>query len=161
MVYKYDWKVKTYPISADVAGKHFEELQKKEGVITCQNLLDSARPEDSAIHSCYEWDDGIAAEKYRLSQSGDLIRNLVRVAVADDGKDMKTYRAFVNISKADSFETGNFVDTEKALSNEETRKIVLKKALDELTAFQNKYETFEELSNVFSAINSLREDLKE
>lgn len=160
MVYKYDWKVKTYPISADVAGKHFEELQKKEGVITCQNLLDSARPEDSAIHACYEWDDGIAAEKYRLVQSGKLIQNLVRVAVADDEKETKTYRAFVNIAKADSFETGNFVDTEKALSNEDTRKIVLKKALDELTAFQNKYETFVELADVFSAIDTVKERLK-
>lgn len=160
MVYKYDWKIKKYPISADVAGKHFEELKKKEGAVTCQNLLDSARPEDSAIHSCYEWDDGIAAEKYRLAQSGELIQNLVKVAVADDGKDMKTYRAFVNVAKADSFETGSFIDTETALSNEETRKIVLKKALDELTAFQNKYETFVELADVFSAIDTVKERLK-
>ena len=45
MVYK--WKHYGYSIPAEVVGKHFEKLEKKEGGLTSQNVLESARSEKS------------------------------------------------------------------------------------------------------------------
>lgn len=153
MVYQYGWKVNgLFPVDAKTVGEHIENLQKQNGIVTSESLLDSARPVDSAIHDCYEWDDTVAAEKYRIVQSGNIIKNLVKVSVLDDGKQEKTVRAYVNIAPKDKFTSGKFIDVDTALSNEETRKIVLHKALEELKTFQKKYEDLNEFAKVFDAI---------
>lgn len=159
MVYQYGWKTNVFPVPADVAGKHIENLQKEKGIVTSRNLLESARPINSAIHDCYEWDDSVAAENYRITQSGYILRNLVKIVVSDDVKQEKEVRAFVNIAQSDKFTEGQFVDVSTALSNEETRKIVLRKALKELQVFQKRYDDFEELSKVFVAIADLEKDI--
>ena len=160
MVYQYAWKVKNiFPVKADVVGKHIENLQKEQGVVTSKNLLESARPKNSAIHDCYEWDDSIAAEKYRLEQSKNIMTNLARVVISNDGKTEKVVRAFVNIEENKGFTPGRFVDVRTALSNEETRQIVLKKALDELLIFKSKYEGFQELSEIFNDIEQLEKSI--
>jgi len=74
----YQWKIPKYTaVSAQVAGEHIEELEAIHGKVTPKILLDDSRPTEAVLHPLYEWDDQIAAEKYRLSQSGDIVRNLV------------------------------------------------------------------------------------
>ena len=160
MVYKYGWKINKYPgVSAEEAGKHIEKIQYEQGVVTSANLLESARPEDSAIHPCYEWDDAVAAEKYRLSQSNDLLQNLVQVIVAEDGSEEKVSRAFVNVAEIDQFTPGSYVKVETALSDEGMRRIVLQKALKEVLTFKAKYENLSELAEVFKAISDLEKKI--
>ena len=143
MVYQYAWKVKNiFPVKADVVGKHIENLQKEQGVVTSKNLLESARP-----------------KKYRLEQSKNIMTNLARVVISNDGKTEKVVRAFVNIEENKGFTPGRFVDVRTALSNEETRQIVLKKALDELLIFKSKYEGFQELSEIFNDIEQLEKSI--
>lgn len=45
------------------------------GRITPQQIVDAARDEDSALHKFFEWNDGIAAENYRLMQARTLLRS--------------------------------------------------------------------------------------
>ena len=45
--------------------------------VSPKEVLDKAKQEDTELHKCFEWDDGIAAEKYRLSQAGGILRTLV------------------------------------------------------------------------------------
>ncbi len=162
MVYKYEWKTGFYKIPAEEVGKHMENLQREKGEVTCENLLDSARPEDSVIHSLYEWDDSAAAEKYRLEQSRKIIGNLVRVTVVESSKpeEKKIVRAFVNVSEQKGVEKAIYIDTETALSQEKTRAIVLRNALSELIAFKKKYKNFHELASVFEAIDDTQLKLK-
>lgn len=46
------------------------------------------------------------------------------------------------------------------MSEEETRKIVLKRALEELSAYKRKYQEFSELGKVFSAIDELGKEFE-
>lgn len=156
MVYQYKWQ-RELPYSnvpADVVGHHIENLMEKEGIVTTQNLLDSARPEDSPIHPCYEWDDSIAAERYRRKQSRDILNNLVRVEVVETVTEpLNTVKAFVNIADNDKFESGKYVYTNVAFANDGMKDIILRKALDELNSFKKRYENLKELADVFSAID--------
>ena len=156
MVYQYKWQ-RELPygnVPADVAGHHIEKLMEKEGIVTTQNLLDSARPEDSPIHPCYEWDDSIAAERYRRKQSRDILNNLVRVEVVETVTEpLNTVKAFVNIADNDKFESGKYVYTNVAFANDGMKDIILRKALDELNSFKKRYENLKELADVFSAID--------
>lgn len=157
MVYQYKWKIPKYPVDSQIVGEHFEKLCEEHGEVTSKNLLESARPKDSCVHDCFEWNDGIAAEKYRLSQASDMITNLVKVAMIENEEKQKTYPAFVNVSEKHT-ETGSYISTEVALSNEKTRRIVLNRALTELKIFKKKYSDLNELSGVFNAIDTALQD---
>lgn len=151
MVYK--WNNYKYPVSAEVVGKHFEQIEKKYGKLNNRNVLDSARPEKSPIHSLFEWDDTKAADKYRLEQASRLIVNLNVEIETEEAKPI-VCRAFVNVSEA---KQGSFINIESAFRVEETQEIVLKRAMQELKAFEQKYKNLEILADLFSEINELVE----
>ena len=48
---------------------------------------------------------------------------------------------------------GSYINVEKAMSNEETRAIVLNNAKMELVIFRNKYKKFNEFAKVMEAID--------
>lgn len=147
MVYK--WNSYKYPVAAEVVGKHFEKVEKKYGELNSKNVLESARSEKSPIHSLFEWDDTQAAEKYRLEQASKLIVNLNIEVETGEAKPILC-RAFVNVSEKKS---GSFINIESAFQSEETKELVLKRALDELKAFEQKYKNLEILSDLFLEID--------
>ena len=88
---EYRWKIPKYgAVPAQAAGEHIEELEATHGKVTPKLLLDDSRPEDAVLHPLYEWDDYKAAEKYRLSQSGDIVRNLVIVRPVEMEQEERT-----------------------------------------------------------------------
>lgn len=147
MVYK--WKNYKYSVPAEVVGKHFQKLEKKEGALTSQNVLESARSEKSPIHSLFEWDDTKAAEQYRLKQAAQLICNLT-VEIETDDKPIEC-RAYMDISEA---KVGSFINVQSAFQSEESRDVVLRRALNELSAFKAKYKNLLELQDVFDVIDT-------
>lgn len=153
----YQWK-RNMPVSAQATGEHFEKLEKKHGEITPEIILDDARKKSSVLHDCFEWDDGRAAEKYRLSQARFIICNLV-VSVESKENEQKKARAFVNVSaQTMKGNKGSFVSIGNAISNEEMRQNVLRNALVELLAFKKKYEELEGLQRIFVAIDDLEQE---
>lgn len=147
----YSWKNYGYSVSADVAGKELEKIEKKYGEVTSELVLQSATPESSPLHCVFEWNDSVAAHQYRLQQASVLICNLAREVEADTEKKIVT-RAYVDVSENTS---GSFVNVESAFKNVDTREIVLKRALAELQAFEQKYKNLIELSSVFSEIDKV------
>lgn len=147
MVYK--WKNYKYSVPAEVVGKHFQKLEKKEGTLTSQNVLESARSEKSPIHSLFEWDDTKAAEQYRLKQAAQLICNLT-VEIETDDKPIEC-RAYMDVSEA---KVGSFINVQSAFQSEESRDVVLRRALNELSAFKAKYKNLMELKDVFDVIDT-------
>lgn len=127
---------------AELAAKVCDELEAK-GAFSAESLVDASRDEDAPLHDMFEWNDTIAAEKYRIEQAKKIIRSIV---VVMDDKPM-TYRAYSS--------TGPkvYMSTAKALSQTRTREILLNTAKAELAAFKRKYQTLTELSEVFHAID--------
>lgn len=144
----YEWKY-NMPIKAQIVGEHFEELEKQQGHITPKIVLESARHETSVLHPCFEWNDDVAAEKYRETQAGLLIRNLTVKMIDVGEKQAEPVRAYVSIKQSDSSE---FISLQNVLKDEELTRKMLEQAKNELNAFAKKYSTLQELSNVFEAI---------
>ena len=57
------------------ANKCYTEMLDLEN-ITPQAVLERAKDENSELHKCFEWDNDVAAEKYRTIQAGNVIRML-------------------------------------------------------------------------------------
>ena len=128
----------------EVAAKVCEELEK-EGNLNAKALVDASRDESAPLHDMFEWDDAIAAEKYREEQAKKIIRSIELVI---EDKPLN-YRAFSSVAPM------TYVSTTKALSKEATRRILLNNAKAELQAFRRKYSTLKELSEVFEAIEKV------
>lgn len=147
----YDWK-RNMPVKAQEAGEYLETLEKTHGAVTPKLILEVSRPRDSILHTCFEWDDGIAAEKYRESQANYIVRNLVVVKISGQEEEQPPVRAFVSVTKED---TRKYVSIKTALNDESMTKEVLGQAFAELAAFSKKYRQLKELSSVFEVIDEL------
>ncbi len=62
----------------------YARLRKTHGAVTPVVIVDAARDPKSPLHRFFDWDDSSAAEKYRRSQAGELIRR-VQVYITKDG----------------------------------------------------------------------------
>lgn len=170
-VSKYSYKPGfSYKVSAQITGEFLDQLGKKTE-ITAKSFLDASRPEDSPTHDLFEWDDAIAAEKFRLHTSACVIRAIevecvqedqrvtdVDVSVVEESK--QTFnRAYVNVNRNSVRASGNYVPTHIAMSNEAMRNTVLSNALDELKAFKRKYYMLSELAKVYEAIDEVEHEI--
>ena len=53
--------------------KELRALHSRDGVLTCEAVVDAARAKSSPLHDYFTWDDSRAAERYRLIEAGRLI----------------------------------------------------------------------------------------
>ena len=71
------------------AQKCCDEIGENE--VTKESILQIAKNPMSELHKCFEWDDNIAAEKYRLHQAENIIRNLVIKRKKSDSQPIRYY----------------------------------------------------------------------
>lgn len=144
----FQWKplacVKADP---QAAGEQMERLEAV-GNLTPKHLLDANREVGSPLHDEFEWDDGVAAEKYRENQAAYFIRQIV-VERESVSSEPVSVRAFVSTG-ADS--NHSYLSISRVLSDRELRANLLSMAKAEMCAFRAKYESLEELSDVFQAM---------
>ena len=135
-----------------VAGIYKADAQKvaeEIGVekITPEEVLEKARDKNSELHKCFEWNDSIAAEKYRLQQAGNVIRMLVYESEKKDVEPVRLYSL--------TTEQRTYQPTKSFLVQEDEYQGLLRRALAELEAFKKKYHTLTELEGIFEAMEAI------
>ena len=131
---------------AQAAGEMCEKLAA-EGRLTAKNLVDENRPEEAPLHNEFEWDNDLAADKWREQQARHIIGSLIVKA-----EQREPVRAFFNITRNEP----NYNHIETILESTDNTEKLLKTALNELIAFKKKYEMLEQLSKVFDAIEEVQ-----
>jgi hypothetical protein len=139
-------------IAPEVAAEEIDACANTDGYIDPSVVVERARPEDGMLHECFEWNDSVAAGKWREDQARSLISNLVIINIEDDGKETSVVRRFVHICQHEQ-RTGGYVRVEIALNREQDRDYLLRRAREELRSFTVKYESISELASVNSVIN--------
>ena len=148
----FEWKPGSrYKVDANTAGAVCEQLEAS-GNLSAKSLLDVSRPEDAPLHSEFEWDDSVAAEKFREDQARCMIRHLV---VRLDDKPQEPVRSFFKIETAEAAPE-SYTRIETVLKKPDMRAELLKQALAELEMFQRKYNTLSELASVFNEAAKVR-----
>jgi hypothetical protein len=118
-----------------------ERIYNADGTLTPRAVVDDARPDDATLHPCFEWDDSIAGEQYRLDQARHLIRS-VKVTVAPARKTKAlTVRAFHNVAAPD--EPRRYVPLRVLMDDPDTADTVLARARDEWRHLRRKYSDLE------------------
>ena len=137
------WKFNNlYKADAEKVSKEIESISNATPSI----ILEFARNENSELHKCFEWDDTVAAEKYRLQQARNIVCNLV---YQEEKKEEPTkLRVFYNQSSTNTYQS-----TRVLVRNEDNYKELLMQAKSELRAFKNKYKMLTELEDIFNLID--------
>lgn len=145
----YQWKTGSrHKVSAAVAAEVMDRLAEEDR-LNAQELVDESRPEDAPLHCEFEWDDSIAAEKWREEQAGALIRHLV-VRIEANEQEYPTRQYFMVQKEANTYEPIQVI-----LKDEDKTAMLLEQAKRELQAFKAKYAGLKELAAVISAIDSV------
>lgn len=147
----YSWKsMSMIKADADAAAELMNDLAA-EGDLTPTRLVDESRPEDAVLHDEFDWDDEIAADKWREAQAGHIIRSLIIKPEKEDSTPREPVRAFFRVGTGQ--EDKSYQPTSLILHREEMRQSLLEQAKSELLAFQRKFSTLSETEELMNAIN--------
>lgn len=148
--FTYEFSIKgVHKVSAQVVGELIDELTNKGTEVTPELIVDMSRDPASPTHGEFEWDDTVAAEKYRTEQARLLIAHIRIVKEEDQEKEQEvSVRAFVSTPGRNSV----YVPLQNALSNDVYREHLLKQAKNDCMVFLAKYRKLQELAGVTDAM---------
>lgn len=129
----------------DLIAEELLALKNAGGVINPARAVDWARKHrKSALYEHLEWDDGVAAEAYRVQQ----VRTLMILHILDDDGD----RRFISLSidrKHDG--TNGYRPFDEVAGAPNLREIMLADALAELQRVKARFARLSELAEVWEA----------
>lgn len=141
-----------FKTDANIAKGVMDQLAS-EGRLTPADLVEASRAEDAPLHDEFEWNDSIAAEKWR-EQTGRVMIASIQVTVEKEETKLPV-RAYFNIEH----KSAEYIPTEVIFSDEAKKERLLDIAKRELQSFRTKYFTLSELAGVMNAIDEvLKED---
>ena len=119
--------------------------------LTPKAIVEAARVEESPLHPHFEWNDTVAADKYRRNQAQDLVRI---VCHDEPGEKEPRPRAFLSVQD----ETGvAYRPLETVRKSEPFREALLAAAERDLEAFQRRYRS---LSEICEIVQTARDTIK-
>ena len=140
----YEWKV-PMKIPAEIAAQELLRIEKeKGGKVLPEDVVEASRDENAPLHSLFEWDDTVAAEKYRQTQARYIIRNVT--AKIEDAPPVRLMVA-----------TGNpgYVNTKTAMDNVDMHAMLMRQAINDIQAFKAKYRGLRELDAVLREMDDV------
>lgn len=137
---KYKYKDKAFTIvKAQIVGDTLNEIfEQNDGVVLTSTVVKSATPKRSPIHDCFEWDNNIAAKKFRERQAADLLRWIVIVKESnDEDSEPLEVRAFVSVES----EGGRYYTTiGRAAKDKDVYDSIERQAYNDYMALYHKYK---------------------
>ena len=156
MVYEYSWNGPNRSVEAWKVAEHLQKLEQENGGVTREAFLESARDENSEMHKLFEWDDTVAAEKYRLEQANKIIHSIQVTVVEEEEKPPVKLNLFTmpGYTEKKVGDTGRYINVMTATAKPDTRALILEDARKNAKWFMNKYQSITELAEVISAIEN-------
>ena len=154
----YSWRPGSrFGVPAQVVGEAIEQLHdSQDGPLSPERIVAAAEPARSALHPLFEWQDDVAAHRYRLDQARKVMQELRVTVVSRDGEVFEGGRFFVNVHFRG--EQG-YVTMVRAASDRFLLMQVLKTAIDELNAWRRRYAQLRDLAGVFAALDASMPDI--
>lgn len=132
-----------------------EEIESIGEAVTPKQMVYFARENpESELHKCYTWDDTVAAEKWRIQESRNILCKLVIQTVDDEKKpEPTTFRVYYQTGLDDE----GYKPLTLILERPDERQALINKAYREAQVFAEKYRTLKDkhLDEVIRAIDAL------
>lgn len=112
-----------------------------------KEIVEMARDSSTELHKCFEWNDTVAAEKYRLVQAKRIAQNLVYRIVEIERPKIPPVRFLYKTKPREGYKPITFI-----MQKPDEYKALLERAYRELSAFKAKYSKLQELKPIFDLI---------
>ncbi len=144
--------VKIFKVDPEEAWAEIQKIRVSSGGLASpEDIVAAAKSKDSPIHSAFEWNNQKAAHKFRLQQARSLV-GYFNLVFEDGAKGP----AMVSVKIADK---RGYLPTEEATERHDLRAQVLKEAIAQLLAVQNRFRTLGELDAMFQVIRETAKSL--
>lgn len=137
-----------------VVSNELMALYQARGQLIPSDVVDAARPDDSPLHRFFEWDDSVAAERYRVLQAGQLVRS-VKVFIEGANNNSLEVRSWVAVNRDGS----GYQPTEVVGADPEQRNRVLRRMNREINSLRTRYGIYEEFWIALDAIKRSQSEL--
>lgn len=153
---KYEWRLKSLAknIDPDLAVQELERIESVYGVLSAENILSESRNDNAILHPLFEWQENVAAEKYRMQQARFILNN-IHVKVIKNGNSLliPVYEV-ITINKERWYRSIN-VMTQSDVDQ------VKKATLKDLASIKAKLESYEDFESTRLHIQNAMESLDE
>lgn len=149
---------------AEVAGKSLSRLCNGTRVLKPQRIVEVAKREAHPLHEFFEWNNSLAAEKYRVHQARMLLSNILIQVETDDGQ--IEYRAFNNVrveyvnGDGETEKKRGYVSVKTVLSTQDMMDQVLRDARRELRYWAKEIGKYEKLGRVAGMLKELLKEIE-
>ena len=134
--------------------KELRALHSRDGVLTCEAVLEAARPKNSPLHNYFTWEDSRAAERYRLIEAGRLIAT-VKIEYTPKKATQEVYTPAFIPTGTSSEGKKQYYPVEEVTKNDFLREKALSDARSEMENTRARYSHLVDLlelsSEVFAA----------
>jgi len=134
-----------------------KQIEKLEGRLTGELIVKHAAPEEHPLHPYFEWDDSIAAHKYRVEQAQRLLLNL-QIVVEEEDEIIVLGPKYVRVVDE---EGSKYIETESADVKDED--FIMANAIRDLMGWVKRYESLAGMmpsvfADVHKAIRAAKKD---
>lgn len=132
------------------------EVIRSVGALTPERIVDFASNPNTALHTQFTWDDGAAAEQWRLAEARKIIQVHVRMLPTGDGSEVMQ-RAYVSMRKTNPAPgpRNEYLVTANVLDDADLRQQFILAQLDRMAAIY-KGNPLVELLPIAKAIDKVR-----
>lgn len=142
-----------------IATKEIVALAETHGHITPEIVLAAATPPTSPLHRFFDWNDGEAAQKYRLLQAATMIRRIKVTVTGGDEQNVRV-RAFVNVKEEipddeedEPVSKGIYIPIQTAIEIPCYKSQMIEQCKRDIEAFRNKYRGLQEAAKIIEAMD--------
>jgi len=137
---KYQYKEKAgFNVDPQIAGEELERIRERDGMVKTKTVVMEARPKKSPLHPAFEWNNSVAAEKFRENQARQLVRAIV--VIRDDAEDPEPAYAHVTVEKEDYYQSPRV-----AVQNIDEWESMLRQAAVRLHGAQRAFDDLERIA---------------
>lgn len=136
--------------------KALKAIEAKDGIIRPSAVVASAKAKNSPLNKFFEWDERVAATKYREQQARALI-GCVMVRESDS-ESSQPVRAFVNVrinGNEEEEQAQGYVSQSTMVRNPGLQQQILSYARNQLILWRSKFGNFEQFYGVALAIDEV------
>ena len=134
------------------AQKCYEEIQEIGEEVKPEQVIERAKDKGSELHKCFDWNNSVAADKWRLHQARSVLNHLIVIKHEVDGEKSEPVQ-FRVMMKNDRSESSGYKQTIVMVKDEDEYKKLLEQAYSELRVFKQKYQCLSELSEILALID--------
>lgn len=139
----------SFNFNAD-ANKVYEEISGIGESCTPTQIVEYAREhKDSELYKCFDWDDTVAAEKWRLQQARTVVCNIVYEEVSKDNQ-VQNIRVIQHVPELEAYKPVSLI-----IRNKTEYESLLERACAELRAFKERYKMLTELEQIMERIDAI------